>query len=142
MGLKNEILLSVLTLGFFVTAPLAVHGKESTLTTGKKRRIEFVHGGVGKAAMKAIEKQAEDYDVQLVFTDRRERYLADVQVAIEQLDGVLEVTFTTSGPVLLLKLPDGRYRATASQPGRSDAVQSFTSRGEDRTKIIMRLPDA
>lgn len=124
---------------FTFTLPAFVSAANSQLTTGRDGDVRFAHGGVGKGGMKAVKAVKDDYDVQLIFTDSSDRYLADVEVSIEEVDGDRVFAIQTKGPVLLVDLPDGRYHATANLPGRSKAKQTFRSRGNDRTQIIMEL---
>ena len=58
-----------------------------------------------RAAMK-------DYPLSLLFSGQGGEYLADVRVDIR--GGAQDMRFTASGPVCLLRLPEGEYQVQAT----------------------------
>lgn len=135
------VLMGALALASSGSLAWASDHQESMLKSGEKNGIRYVHGGVGKEAMKKIEGMDEDYDLQAIFTNAKGAYLAQVEVMLKRKDGDHELTLTTQGPVLLADLPAGEYRLTANVPGRSKAQHSFTSRGDDHTELRLQLED-
>jgi hypothetical protein len=114
---------------------------ETMLEQGEKNGIEYVHGGVGKSALKKIDQVEDEYDLKAVFTNARGAYLAEVEVTLRSVDGDHALDVTTSGPVLLADLPPGNYELEANVPGRDPATHTFTSRGKDRTRLFLQLED-
>lgn len=108
---------------------------------GEEAGIEYVHGGVGKSAMKKMQKMADRYDLEAIFTNAEGAYLANVEVKLESVDGDRSVTVTTEGPMFMADLPDGDYRLIANVPGRDKARHTFTIRGEDRTELYLQLEE-
>jgi hypothetical protein len=82
--------------------------------------VSYVTGGVGLEESTTIKKMRQDYPLTMVFaettSDGRNQYLYGVQVEIEKGNGLLFAT-ETEGPYLLVRLPPGSYRVTASHNG-------------------------
>lgn len=94
--------------------------------------VQFVTGGVGldeSTSMKAAEK---DYSLSMVFAKRRDGqndYTADVPVTITDSKGATVLQTTTGGPYLLVKLPPGTYKITATYDGKAMTRQATVSKG-------------
>jgi len=73
-----------------------------------------VSGGVGDDERLALEAQENQYNLKLLFTGERGMYLSDVQVTISDKEKNTVVDTLTDGPILLAKLPAGRYTLNAS----------------------------
>ena len=127
-----------------VLAGLLVAGTataKTMLERGKKDGIEYVHGGVGKAALKKVEQIEDQYDLKAVFTNATGAYLAKVEVELTSSNGDRVLDVTTSGPVLLADLPPGHYELEANVPGRDSVTHTFTARGEDRARLYLQLEE-
>jgi hypothetical protein len=71
-------------------------------------------GGVGEDERLELESQEKQYNLKLLFTGERGMYLSDVQVTITDKGKNVVVDTLTDGPILLAKLPAGRYTLHAS----------------------------
>lgn len=72
-------------------------------------QINILTGGVGEDERLQFEELQKDYNLKLVFTGERGMYLSDVQVMIFDEDNNIVVDTLTEGPILLAKLPAGKY---------------------------------
>ncbi len=75
--------------------------------------IPMLSGGVGDeelAHMQSVEKQ---YNVKLLFTDTTGIFVSSVPLRIEDKKGDIVVDTVTKGPVFLITLPAGSYKAVA-----------------------------
>jgi hypothetical protein len=82
--------------------------------------VSYVTGGVGLEESTAIREMRKDYSLTMVFAETtshgRNQYLYGVEVEIASGDNPVFET-ETSGPYLLVRLPPGNYRITATHNG-------------------------
>jgi len=120
-----------LALAFSVSAaagPLPVAVKENGIT--------YLSGGFDPEEALAIQAEARSYPLRLVFSaGERDESLADVKVTIEDTAGEVLLDTVSTGPIMLVRLPAGRYtiRALKSSPdiGLQRSVQ-VTAQSEER----------
>ncbi|HTJ97928.1 MAG TPA: hypothetical protein VL381_10695, partial [Rhodocyclaceae bacterium] len=84
---------------------------------------QYLCGGVSEEEMSTINSQRANANTALLFTaGAHGEYLADVNVNIRsesrKADPVV-LSFTSPGPLCLLKLPAGKYRIEARHSGSS-----------------------
>ena len=90
--------------------------------------IWYVSGGFGCHEAAAMRKAAADFPLALSFYAQgaqRRLYLAKVHVAIHDAADALVFALEAQGPILLVRLPAGRYRVDAEYKGeqRSETVE-------------------
>jgi len=120
-----------LALAFSVSAaagPLPVAVKENGIT--------YLSGGFDPEEALAMQAEARSYALRLVFSaGERNESLADVKVTIEDTAGEVLLDAVSTGPIMLVRLPAGRYtiRALKSSPdiGLQRSVQ-VTAQSEER----------
>jgi hypothetical protein len=80
--------------------------------------VRMVSGGIGEEMdmIKSVEKQ---YDLKILFTGAGGEYLSDVQVSITDTKGQVVAENTTKGPILLVNLPTGTYKVSATANGET-----------------------
>jgi hypothetical protein len=93
-----------------LSAPLAAQTARTT-----REGVPYVTGGIGSDERAAMDAMAGAYTLKLEFARADRAYLGDVPVAIR---GPV-ATQLTAGPILLLRLPPGRYAVTATARGAS-----------------------
>lgn len=80
----------------------------------------YVCGGVSDEGMTAITAQRGSANGELLFTSGPEgAYVAQVAVIVHGTGLKQALTFTSNGPVCLLKLPAGSYTVEAEYKGRT-----------------------
>ena len=83
--------------------------------------VQYRCGGIGLDESTAMRGAVKDYPLALLFAAAGGEYLADVQVSIS---GAGQAAFTASGPVCLLRLPEGHYTVKATTKEGRDKSQS------------------
>ena len=79
--------------------------------------IPYVTGGVGQDEVEAFRGLASGYNMRATFTTGSGEYLSGVAVQVSRSDGTVVFNATSDGPYLFARLPEGRYRLTASLDG-------------------------
>lgn len=93
---------------------------EVNLEIHVENEVTFVSGGIGFCESQEMRRISHEYQLELLFlekTARRESFLAGVPVQITDSKGSLAVDTITKGPLLLAKMPAGRYVITATYDG-------------------------
>lgn len=81
----------------------------------------YVTGGIGSEAVDRLKSMEGDFDLKLVFANTAGAYLSDVKVTIVDASGRVVLNATSEGPILMAKLPPGRYRVDASFNGHAQS---------------------
>jgi hypothetical protein len=101
--------------------------------------IAYVSGGVGRDERKAMHAMARRFNVRLnLVSAKGGEALSDVDVSVVDEHGRLRLRMRTMGPLLYLKLPDGRYQLNTAYRGGMHAV-TLTA-GPQPVDMIIRLP--
>lgn len=87
--------------------------------------ICYISGGVGADEVAQFKSRAKEFLLEIVFvqktdpadTDRKEEYLAEVQLQIKDNKGNVVVDTLTEGPFFLADLPFGSYQIIADHDG-------------------------
>lgn len=75
--------------------------------------VPILSGGVGDASLAEMKQARKDYNVHLVFSNRRGEYVADVPYAVTDARRREVASGVSDGPLLYLRLPPGRYEISA-----------------------------
>jgi hypothetical protein len=93
---------------------------EVNLEIHVENEVTFVSGGIGFCESQEMRRISHEYQLELLFLEKttsRESFLAGVPVQITDSKGSLAVDTITKGPLLLAKMPAGRYVITATYDG-------------------------
>lgn len=105
-------------MGFFVlllsTLALTPVYAQGGLTVQRAHGASYVSGGVGYGERAELQQMQHRFNVRVVFALTAGNYLADVHVRILNHRGNEVLTTVTHGPILLAKLPPGRYTIEAT----------------------------
>ncbi|MCA1602291.1 MAG: hypothetical protein LC776_11825 [Acidobacteria bacterium] len=77
---------------------LATHPEMSAVQT--QNGIDYVTGGIGKGQSEAMKAAGQDYDLTLTFATEGGRYLADIEVRIEDMNGNTLLNTVPEGAVV------------------------------------------
>lgn len=117
-----KILVSCITtslLAFGAAGPVnaAVYAQPQIMI--EKANVQYVTGGIGKDEVEKVRQvgRKHDFNVQLTFAWNTGNFLADIPVTITDARGNPVFTLEKSDPVLMLRLPAGRYTAMATYDG-------------------------
>ena len=100
---------------------------------------QFISGGFGVDECKALQTDACNWPLQLIFSEVPKgktagTWVSDVDLKITDKDGHAVLATITEGPILLVKLPSGTYTLTANYMGRL-ATRTFTLQ-EGRSQTV------
>jgi len=78
--------------------------------------VTFLSGGIGHDEAAALKAEAKNYPLSLVFSAGKDNaFLADIKVTIRDHTGKEVLSTTSAGPIMLIKLPAGRYKIDAQR---------------------------
>ncbi len=100
--------------------------------------VTYLTGGVGLDESAAIKAAEKDFNLSLLFAqNQRGEYLADVKVSIADKAGKTVLNVVSDGPMLLVRLPAGAYKVSASHEGKTmvKAVQ-LQAKGVARAAFV------
>jgi hypothetical protein len=124
-------------------APLLSTGAQASPEIRQQGEVTFVSGGVGVTEMEEIKRLSPSFPVELLFVSNSvpDRYLAGTLVQIKDGDGKVVLDTQSQGPVLLAKMPRGRYLITADTNGvvKRDTVQVGAGKAQ-RIVFVWNLP--
>jgi hypothetical protein len=89
------------------------------LQQGRAGEVAWVAGGTSAAEIDALAAREQDHSLKLVFTLLEGNWLAGVDVTVRDAKGAVVLEQRDTGPVLLARLPRGRYTVVAVSEGRS-----------------------
>ncbi|MBO1018003.1 carboxypeptidase regulatory-like domain-containing protein [Achromobacter sp. SD115] len=84
--------------------------------------VQYVSGGIGLDESEAMKAAAKDYPLALTFAAQRDGkadYVANVAVTISDAQGKSVLQVTAEGPYMLVKLPAGNYKVSATYNGQA-----------------------
>lgn len=84
--------------------------------------VQYVSGGIGLDESESMKAAAKDYPLALTFAAQRDGkadYVADVAVTITDSRGKQVLRAESQGPYLLVKLPPGSYKVSATYNGKA-----------------------
>jgi hypothetical protein len=105
--------------------------------------IAYVTGGVGQDEVAAFRGLASGYNMRATFTTGSGEYLSGVVVQVSRPDGTVVFNATSDGPYLFARLPQGRYRLTASLDGAQRSRELYVpARGAVRVTMVWPMAHA
>lgn len=102
---------------------------------------KFISGGVGIDECKALQTDACNWSLQLMFSEVKSgttvgAWVSDVDISIKDKDGNSVLSTISEGPLVLVNLPAGAYTLTANYLGKV-AVRSILIReGQSQTVSV------
>lgn len=82
--------------------------------------ITYLSGGIGRDEAKAMKADAKNYPLSLVFSaGKKAEYVAGVSVDVKNPAGKAVLDTTSDGPIMLIKVPAGKYRIVATRHGKA-----------------------
>jgi hypothetical protein len=121
-----------------VAAALAVSGALAAEKQAAPASVEHVSGGVGADELARLTSQEHRYNLKLVFTLNEGNYLADVNVVLTDARGRRLLEHLAPGPLLLARVPPGRYTVSATYEGKT--VTREVRVGERLHTVYLRWP--
>jgi len=113
---------AAMTLGTFALAGVLSTAQAAMPPVQHQGAIEYVSGGIGIDESESMKAASSSYPLALTFAAQRggkADYVADVTVAIRDAQGKAVLQTTAQGPYMLVKLPAGNYRISATFDGKA-----------------------
>jgi hypothetical protein len=104
----------------------------------RQGNVEFVTGGIGQSESDSMKAAEKNYPLSLVFAKRMQgenAYASDVPVTIKDSKGTTVLKTTTTGPFLLVKLPAGQYKISATNDGK-EQTHDASVQGPGSARIV------
>ncbi|MBY0355928.1 MAG: hypothetical protein K2Q12_09420 [Rickettsiales bacterium] len=79
----------------------------------------FISGGVGKAERERFEAVKDQYNFRLQMSTSAGAFVSEVNIEIKDAKGNIVLQTVTDGPLLMAKLPSGKYTLRASKFGET-----------------------
>ena len=108
----------VVTIGLASPA-FAAHAAAALPQVRTKGVISYVRGGIGKNEALAMKSAERNYPLSLVFSEgKHNAYVADIDVTIKNHADKVVLQTNSEGPIMLVKLPPGKYAVSANMGGK------------------------
>jgi len=102
---------------------------------------QYISGGIGVDECKAMQTEACNWPLQLMFSEVQKgtavgAWVADVDLKLTDKDGNSVLSIITEGPLVLVKLPAGNYTLTANYEGKLATRNISLREGQSQTVSV------
>jgi hypothetical protein len=115
--MKKILFISVLCMVLAAGGFVFVVEDNPFIDEGTISGVRYQAGGIGKDDRKEMAKMSGDYNIKLVFTTAMGKYVAGVDVTIQDASGNAAFEYTCPGPWLYVDLEKGAYKVVADFNG-------------------------
>ena len=101
--------------------------------------VTYISGGIGRAQQSAMERLGPEYTLELKFLPNgKTKAIEPAYVALTIKDGAGKVVFDrlSDGPLMLLALPDGRYKISAQNGTETQTRTVGIERGRRKVAVF------
>lgn len=105
--------------------------------------VTYVSGGIGKEETKVMRGAETRYPLTLEFAQYakpHDEYLADIKVKVTDRTGKLVLDTTSTGPILLTKLPNGQYKVSAENDKGKIITKHVAVNGAEPERVVLVWP--
>lgn len=113
---------AVMALGSLAVAGILTTAQAALPAVKHQGTVQYVSGGIGLDESEALKAAAKDYPLALTFAAQRDGkadYVANVAVSIQDAHGKQVLKAESEGPYMLVKLPAGSYKVSATFNGKA-----------------------
>ncbi|CAB3736363.1 hypothetical protein LMG3458_05321 [Achromobacter deleyi] len=113
---------AVMALGSLAVAGILTTAQAALPAVKHQGSVQYVSGGIGLDESEALKAAAKDYPLALTFAAQRDGkadYVANVAVSIQDAHGKQVLKAESEGPYMLVKLPAGSYKVSATFNGKA-----------------------
>ncbi|MGH8617446.1 MAG: carboxypeptidase regulatory-like domain-containing protein [Burkholderiales bacterium] len=137
--MKASLIVSAaLVTGALAAAPAFAADAATLPAVQQQGAVSFMTGGMREAQAQAMEQEADRYPLTLQFVRENtsgNSAVGDVRVSVRDSADKTVLSATGAGPLLLAKLPAGRY-AVSAERGNSVKTQFVTLDGKRPDRIV------
>lgn len=128
---------SALILGAMLYLPITPIFAQALAPQQSTEGVTYINGGVGYDESKSMESSAKNYPLWLLFSEGEcGRALNNVDVHIENPANENVFTLSHAGPQLLVDLPKGQYKVTATYQHKDQGAR-FALTGKGNKKVVL-----
>lgn len=102
--------------------------------------IHYTSGGIAESGMRAMDAEEHNFNLKLLFASKAGAYLANVKVELTDSNGKTILETMSKGPVMLIKLPQGHYKVTATDPSGNTAKRNVEVASDHLASYVLRYP--
>jgi len=119
MNATCRLFAGALALG--VAVPAAAAAMTSALPEPETQNgITYLSGGIGRTEAQAMKEEARLYPLSMTFSANKDNeFLANVRVTIKKPSGKMVLSTLSPGPIMLIRLPAGKYVVAARANGKT-----------------------
>jgi hypothetical protein len=97
-----------------------------TITHGKTPQgFPYFFGGVSSDERELMEQRGRNYNVKLVFAEKRGAFISGVTLVLADAKDAEMVSLATDGPWFYIQLPPGSYSARATFKGETKQIKNL-----------------
>ena len=118
MNAISKVTLGTLMLG--LALPALAASPDALPQAKTQGSVSYLTGGIGHDEALAMKRAEKNYPLSMVFSAGKDNeYLADVHVTIKDKAGTTLLDTVSNGPIMLAKVPAGKYSLTAEMDGKT-----------------------
>lgn len=120
--MNRTVMASAMMASLLSLAAMAAAVEATELEVKSAGDVRYVSGGAGDEEQQAMKAAAKDFNLEVTTAVSAGNYLSGVDVTIVKAGSDIPVLKTTTdGPILLAKLPKGRYEIRATANGKTQS---------------------
>lgn len=126
--------LAGLSIGASLLATLPLEASaQDPIVAGIINATTYLNGGIGREEEAAMRRMAGDYPLRMTFSERKDgEFLAGVPVVIVDGHGKQVFELSKAGPMLFVKLPNGKYKVSARFKGLTESQEVTLARKDGK----------
>ena len=101
--------------------------------------VQYISGGVSDDDMPVIKAEENNYNLKMLFAAGGE-YLANIRVDIKDARNMDVLNATIDGPVLLVRMPPGRYNVIAKTEDGTTLTRAVQVSARHLSSYVVRYP--
>lgn len=118
--MKMHARLAACALALGLALPAAAMTQHTLPQAKTENGVTYLSGGIGKSEAQAMRAEAKHYPLSMTFSAaKNNEFLASVPVTVKDAAGKSVLDTVSEGPILLVKLPPGKYSVTAEAYGKT-----------------------
>jgi hypothetical protein len=104
-------------------------------------KVQYISGGIAVSGMRAIDTEEHLYNLKVLFVEgSKGEYIADTKVNITDSKGNSVLDAVAQGPVMLVKLPAGRYKLSTKASDGSILAKRVDVADDHLASYVLRYP--
>lgn len=116
-----------------IAAPMA-HAAEEIVAVETVSSAPYMNGGIGKDEQDRIRGAAREFNLRMEFSEgKNNAFVTDVGLSVADLQGNPVFYLPSAGPMTNVRLPDGKYKVTATMDRHSEVQTVALAKGQPKS---------